>query len=211
MKQHPQVVDPFVVAAPRPQRPAVPRAGVKPDPPRAAAPKAGGYRPPAGPLHVRYMPDVKPGRPATVAPRPKAVAATPQPAAKAQAAAKPQPQVAVPAKRPWSFEERETWRDRPGRTVTLAAGGLLLGGMSLFSVELGQLALAVYAIVAIWKRWPSRQAFAIALGMFGGIIVTSLVAAWQPLADNLAVYAFLLLCVGTILLAFEVRRDAKAT
>ncbi len=112
--------------------------------------------------------------------------------------------------RRWSFQQQETWRDRPGRTVTLVICGLLFGGLSLFSLELGQIVLAVYAIVALWRRWPSRQTFTVALGMFGGIIVTSLVEAWRPLADNLAVYAFLLLCLGVLQMGLEMRRDNRS-
>lgn len=225
---HPrQVVDPFVAVQPpagrAPAQPTAPEAGAK-------------YRPPAGPLHVRYMSDVRPARPArpaggvqgvqarpaTVAPRqaaaPAAKAVSPpvQPrqhvraaateAAPAVPVAKP---TAQPSGRPWSFEEQETWRDRPGKVAMLAMAGLLLGGLSLFSLELGEIAVAAYAIVAIWRRWPSRQAFAIALGMFGGTVVTSLVPAWRTLAGNLAVYAFLLLCIGTVLMWLEMRRDAR--
>lgn len=84
----------------------------------------------------------------------------------------------------------------------------LLIGLSLFSLQLGELVLAVYAIIAIWKRLTSRLSFALALATFGGIIVTQLLSPDSGIADNLAVYAFLLLCIGTISLAREVRQGS---
>lgn len=192
------------------------------------------YRPPAGPMHARFVNDVAPRR------KPAGAAAAKAPAVRKasghfnpdlvrlRAGNKKQSKVNdvhiqrepgaggdKPASAPlgarrWSFQQQETWRDHPGRTATLVVCGLLFGGLSLFSLELGQIVLAVYAIVALWRRWPSRQTFTVALGMFGGIIVTSLVEAWRPLADNLAVYAFLLLCLGVLQMGLEMRRDNRS-
>lgn len=86
-----------------------------------------------------------------------------------------------------------------------------VAGLAMFSVMAGQIAIAIYAIMALWRRWPSQQSFALALVMFGGIILASLVSTFQAVANNLAVYAFLLLCVGTLSLAREVRRDTRQT
>ena len=88
-------------------------------------------------------------------------------------------------------------------------GGVAIGSLALFSLQVGEVALAVYAILALWKRWPSRQTFILALAMFGGIILTSLLEPFRYIAENLAVYAFLLLCIGTVQLAVEVRRDMR--
>lgn len=96
---------------------------------------------------------------------------------------------------------------KPVSTLGLVVG-LLLAGVAVFSSAAGQLILLVYAILAIWKRWPSQQTFGLALLMFVAIIITSLIEPVRYLADNLAVYAFLLLCIGTISLAREVRQDS---
>lgn len=87
--------------------------------------------------------------------------------------------------------------------------GSATAGLAMFSVMAGQLAIAVYAVAALWRRWPSQQTFGLALTMFGGIILASILPPFRNVADNLAVYAFLLLCVGTISLAREVRRDMR--
>lgn len=186
------------------------------------------YRPPAGPMHARFVNDVAPRRKTA-----GAVTSAKQPAVRRQAghfnpdlvraqAGKKRPKTSdvrierqtgadgPQAGRRWSFQQQETWRDRPGRTAVLMICGLLFGGLSLFSLELGQIVLAVYALVALWRKWPSRQTFTLALGMFGGIIVTSLVEAMRPLADNLAVYAFLLLCLGVLQMGLEMRRDSRS-
>jgi hypothetical protein len=98
-------------------------------------------------------------------------------------------------------------------------GAVVIGGLSLFSQEIGEIALAIYAVVALWRRWPSQQTFALALAMFGGIILSSLLTSFnlpyldniQQISENLAVYAFLLLCIGTVALAREVRHDSHQT
>jgi hypothetical protein len=100
-------------------------------------------------------------------------------------------------------------RERSKLAVFGIVGAVLLGGLSLYSLGLGQLLLAFYAVIAIWKRFASQQTFILALAMFGGIIVASAIPVLKPIAENLAVYAFLLLCIGTISLTREVRSDMK--
>ncbi len=86
--------------------------------------------------------------------------------------------------------------------------GVIFGSLSLFSLQLGQIVIAIYAIIAVWRRLPSRLTFLLALLMFGGIILTQLFTPDSGISENLAVYAFLLLCVGTLSLAREVRQDS---
>lgn len=123
---------------------------------------------------------------------------------------------------------KKTVKERAKKAAKLSGwalvGLIVLGGLSLFSQAVGELALAVYAVVALWRRWPSQQTFALALMMFVGIILASSLssvtafpalnditqtAAFEDIGRNLAVYAFLLLCIGTFSLAREVRRDSK--
>lgn len=124
----------------------------------------------------------------------------------AQTAARPTVKQAV--KTSFTWDKPDT--DKPVSTPVLL-GGVAVGSLSLFSLQIGELALAVYFVLALWKHWPSRQTFMLALVMFGGIILTSLLEPFRYIAENLAVYAFLLLCIGTVQLAIEVRREMRAT
>lgn len=155
------------------------------------------YRGPAASLHLQYAQPTQLTPPSTSRrsrrPQPNPTAApTPisQSNAKTKARAKPK---------------------KEGVSTLWLLAGAAIAGLALFSVMAGQVAIAVYGIVALWRRWPSQQNFALALVMFGGIIIASLVPAFQTVANNLAVYAFLLLCIGTLSLAREVRRDTRQT
>lgn len=219
MPMKPQIVDPFVTAKPR-------QASVQPDqPPRpvpaasrpAARPQRAGvidgintsagrpvresaastarlaqtdsvqaqrpaYRPPAGPLHAQYV-TKSAHKPVPSAPH-RTVPDVSQPQ--------------IPAKK---NEVSTLW----------VVVGASIAGLALFSVVAGQVALVVYAIVALWRRWPSKQTFILALVMFGGIMLTSILEPLRGVADNLAAYAFLLLCIGALSLAREVRSDSRQT
>lgn len=108
----------------------------------------------------------------------------------------------------------ERFTDKVRSTGKLAIIGIVMAAvlafLSLYSLQLGELVIAGYAIVAIWKRLSSRLTFILALATFGGIIITQIVSPDSGIADNLAVYAFLLLCVGTIELAREVRGNKRS-
>jgi|GEM_PF-3483927 len=93
-------------------------------------------------------------------------------------------------------------------TVWLVAAASI-AGLAVFSVVAGQIAIALYAIVALWRRIPSHQSFILALVMFAAIIVVSLIPSSHDVAGNLAVYAFMLLCVGAISLGLEARRGMR--
>jgi hypothetical protein len=75
--------------------------------------------------------------------------------------------------------------------------------------QIGEIALAVYAIVAFAARFSSRISFTLALLAFGMIIFLEIIRPGSELAANFAVYAFLLLVIGTVSLALEVRQEAK--
>ncbi len=267
MKQ--QVVDPFVVAAPRLTRLSRRPAAMAPKPaPSGIASKVrprpvGGidgmlpvrsvpkqkltaalthaYRPPAGPLHLKYQTHQKHQvRPAQAVGEPvkpvgghlvshvPSASLRPAPARPSEQTALPRPSAQQSPKPSVKLRQRQSMLEKmkprmktspavaqSGRKISTwaVAGVAAIGGLALFSVEVGQLALLGYAIAAIWRRWPSQQTFALALAMFGGIIITSLLASLMEsiryIAENLAVYAFLLLCIGTASLALEVRRDTR--
>jgi hypothetical protein len=137
-----------------------------------------------------------------VAPRPQRPVTPPAPQAEPQL----QPDK-VRTKQKFSWDKQEV---EPKKVSTIALLSVVaIASLALFSVQIGQIALAVYAVIALWRRWPSQQTFALALAMFAGIIITQLIEPFQEISNNLAVYAFLLLCIGVVALAREVRRDGQ--
>lgn len=91
--------------------------------------------------------------------------------------------------------------------LVLAIIGGLTFGLLIQSQTAGEILIGIYAIVAIFVlKLESRFTFALALAALVGIMVISLLKPGQPLANNFAVYAFLLLAVGTVSLAIETRR-----
>lgn len=190
------------------------------------------YRPPAGPLHVQYLkklsapalqprPDITPAKPVAQHQRPTTTAKSHGHPASGQTQSERVLNAAMPEGFEVAYElmvdpkvlAKQAKAKTRRKISTLAIIGLVFAavfiGLSLFSLELGQILLAFYAVIAIWKRVASQQIFAFALAMFAGIIVASAVPALKPVAENLAVYAFLLLCIGTIALAREVRSNGR--
>ena len=230
-----QIVDPFMPVS-RPANPAVARRAVSQTPhvqpsqpqpstptPAAAArphvasrsrnidgvvpakPQPRGYRGPAGPLHAQYaqapQPPLQQRQPQP--PRLQAVRST-VPASKASPKAEP----AAPASGKTTAKNSGKAKKDSISTVWLVTGAAV-AGLAMFSVLAGQVAIAVYAVVALWRRWPSNQSFMLALVMFAGIITALVIPNFKDVADNLAVYAFLLLAIGTVSLAREARRDMR--
>lgn len=87
--------------------------------------------------------------------------------------------------------------------------GAILAGLALYSVELGEILVGLYAVICLWRQLPSRQAFSAALATLGGIVLAQIAAPDGDVANNLAVYTFLLLVLGVILLAREVWQDNR--
>jgi energy-converting hydrogenase Eha subunit C len=69
----------------------------------------------------------------------------------------------------------------------------------------GQIAIGVYAIAVLLFRIPSAEVFKLALGALGAVVITQLLDS-SELGNTFAVYAYLLLCAGTIRAIIEVRR-----
>jgi hypothetical protein len=91
------------------------------------------------------------------------------------------------------------------KIVAAIVGGLTFGVL-VQSQTAGEVLIGVYAAVALIWRIESRVTFMMALGALVAIMAISLLRSGQPLANNFAVYAFLLLAVGTVSLAIETRR-----
>lgn len=86
-------------------------------------------------------------------------------------------------------------------TVLAIVLGLAAGAQSI-----GEAAIAVYAVIALSLRFSSRTSFTLALLAFGMIMLLNVLCPASGLASNFAVYAFLLLIVGTLSQALETRQ-----
>lgn len=161
------------------------------------------YRGPAPSLHLQYLPKLpsqqSTSRPQLAAPQQsvRQPELPPAPASSAQPVA-----AAVP-------KSAKHKRSKEAISTVWLVVGAAIAGLALFSVIAGQLAIAIYGLAALWRRWSSQQTFGLALVMVGGIIIASLLPPFRGVADNLAVYTFLLLCIGTVALGREVRRDMR--
>jgi hypothetical protein len=82
---------------------------------------------------------------------------------------------------------------------------LVLGFLVRFAV-IGQALIAIYAFAALVFRISSRTTFALAMiALF--VVLVSNIRSDPILAESFAVYAFLLLIVGTVSLGLEVRDE----
>lgn len=80
---------------------------------------------------------------------------------------------------------------------------IITAGFLLQSVIIGEVLLSAYAVYAFVRRVPSRTTFALALLAFLGIVAILMLRGTTQLAINFAVYAFLLLTIGTATLLRE--------
>ena len=80
-------------------------------------------------------------------------------------------------------------------------------GVLAQSLVIGEVLIVVYAIFAFVRRVPSRTTFLLALMSLVLIVVLLTMKPESRLAQNFAVYTFLLLVIGTISLAIEVRSE----
>jgi hypothetical protein len=102
---------------------------------------------------------------------------------------------------------------RAGRTKAILQGIVtavlvIVLGLAAGVLPIGESAIAVYAIVALSLRFNSRTSFTLALLAFAMIILLEILRPTSTLATNFAVYAFLLLIVGTLSQTLEVRQAA---
>lgn len=93
-----------------------------------------------------------------------------------------------------------------GFVAAVLASPALFGLAMLGVIGLGLLAL--YGVLAVMFRWPSRNTFALALmGLL--YMVSARLAATQGLAESLAALAYVLLAIGAISLAREVKSASR--
>jgi hypothetical protein len=89
-------------------------------------------------------------------------------------------------------------------TVLLSPLLFLLAMIGLIGVAV----VAIYGVVALITRLPSRNSFALALAALIYMIVLQLVAA-DLVAQGMAVLAYILLAIGVISLAREVKMSSR--
>ncbi|HSW80635.1 MAG TPA: hypothetical protein VLG47_07700 [Candidatus Saccharimonadales bacterium] len=124
----------------------------------------------------------------------------------------PQPQA---IDRPQSTVQAQPKIAAKSRTKRMLAAlqvpGIILAsvviGYFMQSLVYGEIAIAVYAIVALLFKVASRTTFMLALMSLFVIIITVIANPGSTLSTNFAVYTFLLLVVGTVSLGREVRSE----
>jgi hypothetical protein len=82
-------------------------------------------------------------------------------------------------------------------------------GFAVSAQSIGEIAIGIYAIIAFALRFSSRTSFGLALLGFGMIMTFEIIEPESDIIANFAVYAFLLLTVGTFSLALEIHQQAK--
>lgn len=109
---------------------------------------------------------------------------------------------ATPVEKPTQKKPRTAHKfQMPLLVLLIVLGGFLIQQ----SAVIGETCIAVYTIIALKQHIASRLTFLLALFACVGVVVLLVFRANQTLATNFALYAFLLLAVGTITLAREVR------
>ena len=139
--------------------------------------------------------------PQTTAPLPTSRPVPTQPAA-------PRLQSSV-AKKTFAAPVRQTNKLKAFAQTTAIVIWALALGLGVYSQTIGELAIAAYALVTLLFRLNSRISFGLALCAFAGIGIAQSVKPETNIAANFAVYAFLLLAVGTVSLWLEVRQQAR--
>lgn len=76
-------------------------------------------------------------------------------------------------------------------------------GLFMQTLVFGEIEIGIYAILALVLRFSSRTTFQLAFITLIGIVLLSVIGKDVTLATNFAVYTFLLLGVGTVLLIRE--------
>jgi hypothetical protein len=96
------------------------------------------------------------------------------------------------------------WRQRLQLSLLIIVAAAV--GLLIQSLVVGEVIIAVYAIVALKQRIASRTTFLLALIALVCIVVLVILQGDSTLSEDFAVYAFLLLGVATISLGLETRR-----
>ncbi len=159
-------------------------------------------------IYTVRKPQLAQTKPPSIIPRP--LAKTPNP----PSAKTPEPPpVPLQANQPFATAI-EINPKKPGRLKRIGAiagqiiifAGLLAIGFFARSVIIGQILIIIYAVFAFVMKIESRTTYILALMSLAVVLVASL-RADSGLASAFAVYAFLLLVIGTLCLGREVRSE----
>jgi len=118
----------------------------------------------------------------------------------------PMPSVVAQPKRAYQVPPKRVSRITrilQGVAITLLA---IVLGFAASAQSTGEAAIIIYAVVAVILHSPSTASFTLALLGFVMIIVLDVLRPASGLAANFAIYAFLLMVVGTISLSLETRQ-----
>jgi len=182
------LVDPFIPATPRAQGAVRPPQALKPRRPARTLDGVPSPRPAPAFVHPRAPASRKPATP----PAPAQPQRRPH-----QAAVKPRP---APKKQ----SRKRKVLGILGQIAFVSAAMAL--GFLVQSVIIGQAVVLIYGICAVIFRVASRITFLLALLSLGVVVISS-VRSQTALASTFAVYVFLLLGVGTLTLARELRNE----
>lgn len=124
------------------------------------------------------------------------------PARKPLRSRRPTRQPAATGARFTSFTRTPKRRRAWGMVLTV-----ILSPVLFLLAMIGAAGIAVvllYGAVVLWRRWPSRMSFALALAALVYMVILQLAAA-ADIAQPMAALAYILLAIGVISLAFEVK------
>ena len=153
---------------------------------------------------VRSTPASKTATPRAVSQQRPSPAAQ-QPQAKPEATSKVLPL----ARRTFTAPQVRTSRLKSNLQLLAIMGWAVIFGLGSYSQLAGEIAIFIYAIVALSFRLSSRTTFALALCAFGGVVVLQVIRPDSDMGANFTIYAFLLLMVGCLSLGAEARERTK--
>jgi hypothetical protein len=117
-------------------------------------------------------------------------------------------QFAKPVDNISKVKNRSLRRTLHAAEMPLAMAGAVGVGLLAPSLSVGEIAIGAYGLFAVARGVASRTTFLLALTALGVIIAAlGLQGSDSETGQNFAVYAFLLLVVGTVSLGIEARRE----
>ena len=166
----------------------------------------------AMPTRVAPAPPPRPASAARVAPvRSMSTITAAMPRPQVQLPAMPQIPTHMPSRRELRRAVRAPVIEKSSKKIWEFAQYPLIAIVALasaYSTTIGQWLVLVYGIMAIWQRWGSRQSFGIALFLLITIPLFQLIGQ-AGIAENVAVYVYELLVIGTIQALIELHKTNK--
>lgn len=170
--------------------------------------------PPPSPRGPSRLPISQPVRQFMRPPQPQPAAPQPRPVVMSTAIAAPTPVVSLPALPSLTTMQTKLQvrpRAHPGMANILTAIALLCVAVATVVTHqpFGQVGIMLYGIASIRQKWPSKFTFFAALGTLAAAFVLLLAFGnTSALPAALSAYTFLLLGIGVVAIAAEMRRDA---